>query len=345
MQRCCEYASLHDRYRRSRMTQRADSDKIELHLVRVLHTLIVERNVSRAAMRLGSTQPAVSAQLKRLRELTGDPLLVRSGNGMQPTATALRLLEPAAALLGAAETLFSPRQRADRFEPSEARLVFRIAASDYLDPGFLPALVARLQVAAPLVQLELLPLSAAFDYRAALADGRVDLVVGNWLQPPGELRLGRLVEDEMVCLAADDHPVVRLGDAAWTVERYLACQHVAPTPLHPGARGVVDDHLASLGLQRQLSVRAAHFGLLPLMVARSRLLLTTGRLFCERYLKLLPVRIVRCPVPFPPLVYYQLWHDLSHAAAPLRWLREQVREAARELAGPANPANPASPGD
>ena len=323
------------------MTQRADSDKIELHLVRVLHTLIVERNVSRAAMRLGSTQPAVSAQLKRLRELTGDPLLVRSGNMMQPTATALRLLQPAAALLGAADTLFSPRQRADRFEPADARLVFRVAASDYLDPGFLPALVARLQAAAPLAQLELLPLSGAFDYRAALADGRVDLVIGNWLEPPGELRLGRLVEDEVVCLVAQDHPVARLGDAAWNIERYLACQHVAPTPLHPGARGVVDDHIGSLGLQRQIAVRAAHFGLLPLMVARSRLVLTTGRLFCERYLGVLPVRIMRCPVPFPPLVYYQLWHDLTHAAAPLRWLREQVREAARELTEHAAAGNPA----
>ena len=69
-------------------------DKIELYLIRVLKTLITERSVSRAAMRLQSTQPAVSAQLKKLRTLTGDPLLVRSGNSMAPTDTALRLLEP-----------------------------------------------------------------------------------------------------------------------------------------------------------------------------------------------------------------------------------------------------------
>jgi len=85
------------------MAKRADFDKIELLLVRVLHTLITERSVSRAALRLHSTQPAVSAQLKRLRELTGDPLLVRAGNDMTPTETALQLVGPAANLLHEAE--------------------------------------------------------------------------------------------------------------------------------------------------------------------------------------------------------------------------------------------------
>ena len=80
------------------MTERTGFDKIELHLIRVLQTLITERSVSRAAMRLNSTQPAVSAQLKRLRALTGDPLLVRAGNGMTPTEAALQLLDPATRL-------------------------------------------------------------------------------------------------------------------------------------------------------------------------------------------------------------------------------------------------------
>ena len=68
------------------------------------------------------------------------------------------------------------------------------------------------------------------------------------------------------------------------------------------------------------------------MVAQSLLVLTTGRLFCSRYVDNLPVRIVRCPVPFPDMSYYQLWHDLTHTAAPMRWLREQVREVAQGLA-------------
>src|SRR6185436_763001 len=102
----CVYARRHSSHSASRMAQRADFDKIELYLIRVLHTLITERSVSRAALRLQSTQPAVSAQLRRLRELTGDPLLVRAGNGMTPTATALQLAGPAESLLQDADRLF-----------------------------------------------------------------------------------------------------------------------------------------------------------------------------------------------------------------------------------------------
>ena len=313
------------------MTERAEFDKIELHLIRVLQTLITERSVSRAAMRLNSTQPAVSAQLKRLRALTGDPLLVRAGNGMTPTEAALQLLDPATRLLQDADRLFSPRSRQRGFEPQASTLTFRIAASDYLDPLFLPELVAHLKHAAPQVRLDLLPLSGEFDYRRSLAKGEVDLVIGNWLGPPGELHLGRLMSDEIVCLVAEDHPASRLSARGWSAERYLECEHVAPTPLHAGTPGVIDEHLAALGLKRDVVVRSAHFGIIPVMVAQSLLVLTTGRLFCTRYVDALPVRIVRCPVAFPPLTYYQLWHDLTHASAANRWLREQVREVARNL--------------
>jgi len=314
------------------MAKRADFDKIELLLVRVLHTLITERSVSRAALRLHSTQPAVSAQLKRLRELTGDPLLVRAGNDMTPTETALQLVGPAANLLHEAERLFSPRARSSGFDAAHSEAMFRVAASDYLDPLFLPHLVAELKRAAPGIRLELLPLSSDYDYRRHLATGDVDLVIGNWLEPPGELHLARLLSDEVVCLVAESHPVTRsAGTRAWTAERYLACEHVAPMPLHPGALGVVDDHLLAMGMQRQIVVRASHFSLIPLMVADSLLVLTTGRLFCSRYVETLPVRIVRCPIAFPALTYYQLWHDLTHASSSMRWFREQVREVARHL--------------
>ena len=316
------------------MAQRLDFDKIELYLIRVLKTLITERSVSRAAMRLRSTQPAVSAQLKRLRMLTGDPLLVRAGNNMAPTETALRLLEPATRLLQDADRLFSPRAHQRGFDPAASSTTFRIAASDYLDPLFLPELVAHLKRAAPKVRLELLPLSGEFDYRRSLAAAEVDLVIGNWLKPPEELHLGRLLSDEIVCLVAEHHPLVRTAATrAWSPERYLACEHVAPTPFHANAPGVIDEHLASLGLAREVMVRSAHFGLIPLMVAQSLLVLTTGRLFCSRYVESLPVRIVRCPVPFPPLSYYQLWHDLTQASASGRWLRDQVRDVARNLSG------------
>jgi DNA-binding transcriptional LysR family regulator len=313
------------------MTQRALFDKTELYLIRVLFTVITERSVSRAAMRLATTQPAVSAQLKRLRALVGDPLLVRSGTGMAPTEVALQLLPVAEALLTSAQTLFGGKAAALAFTPKASELEFRIAASDYLDPLFLPALVERLKTEAPQARLTIHALSAEFDYRARLARGEVDLVIGNWLEPPGELHLGRLFSDDIVCLVAADHPAVR-NPRGWTQDTYLDADHVAPTPLAAGTPGVIDDHLAQSGHQRRITVRCPHFALTPLMVARSHLVLTTGRQFCSRYLDSLPVRIVRCPMGFPALTYYQLWHELSHNAASLRWLREQVREVARALA-------------
>jgi len=321
------------------MAKRSDFDTIDLHLIRVLHTLITERSVSRAAMRLASSQPVVSAQLKRLRALTGDPLLVRAGHDMQPTETALQLLDPATRMLHEAERLFSHRARSAPFEVAGSTATFRVAASDYLDPLFLPTLVGHVKRVAPGVKLELMSLSQEFDYRRHLATGDVDLVIGNWLQPPGELHLGRLITDEVVCLVAEDHPAVGRG---WTMQKYLQCEHVAPMPMSPGALGVIDEHLAAAGVQRQIVVRASHFSLIPLMVADSLLVLTTGRLFCSRYVDTLPVRIVRCPVAFPPLNYYQLWHDLTHNASSMRWFREQVREVARQLAARTMPVRRAA---
>jgi DNA-binding transcriptional LysR family regulator len=324
----------HERYIAMRMTPLPDFANIDLHLVKVLHTVIAERSVSRAALKLGSTQPLVSAQLKRLRALTGDALLVRGGTGMVPTDAALALLEPAGRLLREADLLFGSARVGRSFEPQLAEQTLRIAASDYLDPQFLPGVVARLQREAPRLKLEIFPLSSEFDYRQKLATGEVDLVIGNWLKPPEELHLGRLLTDEVVCLVAADHPAVK-SPRSWTEARYLDSDHIAPSPLHAGARGVIDDHLAVQGKARRIAVRTAHFSLAPRMVADSRLVLTTGRQFCQRHLGALPLRIVRCPVSFPPMAYYQLWHDRTHASAALRWLREQVREVAREGAGKA----------
>jgi DNA-binding transcriptional LysR family regulator len=277
---------------------------------------------------------------------------------MVPTDAALGLLAPAERLLQEASALFGPASSGRAFAPKQASHTVRIAASDYLDPLFLPGIVARLQREAPGLSVEIHPLSAEFDYRRSLAAGEVDLVIGNWLRPPGELHLGRLTSDEVVCLVAADHPAAR-NPRAWTEARYLDSDHIAPMPLHAGAPGIIDDHLTQQGKARRITVRTAHFSLAPLMVANSHLVLTTGRQFCQRHVGApgpgcaqpaprggqansgaaqrrlegqLPLRIVRCPVGFPAMAYYQLWHERTHASASARWLREQVRDVARELA-------------
>lgn len=300
-------------------------DKIDLHLIRVLHTVLTERSVSRAALRLGMYQPAVSAALKRLRELAGDPLLVRSGAGMMPTEAGQRMVEPAAAILRAAEGLFSDVRS---FDPRTATRTFRIAASDYFDPLYLPTLVAHIKAEAPLCTVEIYPLSPETHYHAQLANGDIDVVVGNWLQPTDDLHMANLMRDEVVCLVSSKHPAVRRG---WDVTSWLEAEHIAPTATHPGARGIIDAHLDAMGLQRRITARCAHFSAIPAMCASTLLVLTTGRQFCERFRGQLPVEILECPAQLPPLDYYLLWHARSHASDAAAWLRDCLKKVAQSL--------------
>jgi DNA-binding transcriptional LysR family regulator len=309
-------------------------DKIDLQLIRTLHTLLIERSVSKTALRLGQQQPAVSVALKRLRELTGDPILVRSGSGMVPTEVALQMLGPVNSLLQSAEAVFSPDRR---FDPALAHETFRIAASDTLDPLFLPSVMARIKSLAPGCRVEVHALSAQAQYSQDLGQGLIDVVIGNWAQPSEELHRAELFADDVMCLVSSKHPAVRRG---WTQEDWLACEHIAPMPAYPGWRGVIDEHLDRLQLTRHIAARCAHFGLMPRMVASSLLVLTTGRHYCQRFLEG-PVAqhglaLLPCPVAFPKMVYYQLWHERSHASASAKWLREQVKISALNLANPSS---------
>jgi len=137
-----------------------------------------------------------------------------------------------------------------------------------------------------------------------------------------------LFGDEVVCLVSRDHPAVRRG---WDVKSWLEAEHIAPTPTHLGAKGVIEEHLEQLGLQRNIMARCPHFGLIPAMVASSLLVLTTGRQYCERYSEGLPLKILPCPIEFPRMMYYQLWHERSHASNSAKWLRERVKAVAMAL--------------
>ena len=94
---------------------------------------------------------------------------------------------------------------------------------------------------------------------------------------------------------------------------------------------MIDDHLEGLGLSRNITARCPHFGLIPAMVASSLLVLTTGRQYCERFCERLPVKVLECPIPFPRLMYYQLWHERTHASSASKWLRERVKSVAAAL--------------
>jgi DNA-binding transcriptional LysR family regulator len=300
-------------------------DKMDFHLIRVLHTVLTERSVSRAALILGMHQPAVSLALKRLRKIAGDPLLVRAGTIMVPTEVGLRMIAPSADILHAAETLFA---NARGFDPATETNTFRIAASDYLGPQLLPALVSRIRAQAPRATVEIRPLIDRVESYRQLAQGEIDVVLISWFEPTSGLLGAPLFDDEVACMVSSQHPAVREG---WTIESWLACEHVLPLPVSIYSRSLIDQHLDRLGLTRNCVVWCPYFNLIPDMVAQSALVVTGGRRFFARFVDRLPLTVLPCPVEFPRMVHHQVWHQRSDSSGAGRWLREQVHEAAADL--------------
>lgn len=291
-------------------------DPFDTYLLRVLCTLVAERSVSRAAIKLNQSQPAVSAALKRLRGVFGDPLLVRTQTGMAPTERALELVGPAQIALAEIDKLFVEEER---FDPSTTRQAFKIGSPDYVVVTFLSGVVESLRRDAPNATLTLHALGPEYDYERALAEGRLDIVIGNWPEPPAHLHLSPLLDDELVCAMGRDNPLAKKGRL--TTRQYLEAPHVVPLPYSPSQRGVVDTTLASLRVSRNVRVTVPLFSMAPHLLPGSDLLFTTSRHLAEHYAALLPIAILPTPIAFPRMRFYQLWHDRTHHAAGHRWLR------------------------
>jgi DNA-binding transcriptional LysR family regulator len=302
---------------------------LDLHLIRILYLLLVEKNVSRVALKLNQPQPSISASLRKLRELTGDPLLVRGARGMVPTQHGESLLIPAKRILDDTENLFLKKSP---FVPQEEARTFHIAAPDYLDSQFLPNLVALLRRGSPNSRVKIHGLGPGVDYVRLLSDGEMDLVIANWDEPPEHLHMSKLFQDPIICVMRSDCPyALRTGSEDMTLNDYLSLPHVAPTQILPGYHGVIDDFLERQGLQRNVAVESAYFGLIPYMLTQTDLVLTTGRQFVRYYERNMPLKTFTVPVKFPAMRFYQLWHERVHQAPEHKWLREQVSTAAKSL--------------
>lgn len=295
------------------------AEPLDTHLLRVLYLVLQERSVSRAADRLGITQPAVSSALKRLRQITGDELLVRTRNGMTPTERGERLLAPTRAALDAIDSILV---QAEPFAAAATKRVFGVGAPDYFDAFFLSNLIERFRRDAPHARLNVRPLSLDVDFERLLEEGELDVVIGNWPHPPEYLRTTPLFEDEVVCMVGQQHRLAR--KMAISAEEYLAAQHLAPVRYAGGVRGAIDEHLHRLGVKRDIRVSLPYFHVAPYGLIGTDLVFTTGRRFAAYYARFLPIRVLPAPLDFPPLRFYQLWHERTHAAPAARWLREQI---------------------
>jgi len=292
----------------------------DLNLLVTLDVLLAEGSVARAAQRLRLSPSAMSRALARLRETTGDPLLVRAGRGLVPTPRALelrdlvrRLVEEGAAVLRPAEAL----------DLTKLARVFTLRTSEGFVETFGPDLIARVGTEAPAVRLRFVPKPDKDS--APLRDGTVDLetgVVGKATGP--ELRAQALFRDRFVGVVRPEHPLVR---GAVTAARYAAGRHVSVSR-QGRDRGLIDDALKRLGLEREIVTTVAGFAT-ALALARSTDLIASVP---ERHTAALRAGMhsFALPVPLPEITVSLLWHPRLDADPAHRWLRACVRDACAE---------------
>jgi LysR family transcriptional regulator, transcriptional activator of nodD3 and syrA len=293
--------------------------RFDLNLLVALDALLEERNVSKAAARLGLSQPAMSRALGRLRKSFGDQLLVRGQNGYVPTSRAEDLIAPVRRVLQESRALLEP----GAFNPKTARAQFRIITNDHCGFVLLPNLVGAIRVQAPGIDLEVARLNG--ESLEQLASGEADLLVG---RPPAMARAGHLVqlllEEPYVCVLRDDHPALK---GKLTLKDYCAYPHCA-SDAGGLLSGDIDAALTALDQKRRIALRTPDFIAALFIVAGSDLIHTVPRSLAERLAPATGLAIADLPFKIAPAPIGQIWHERHQTDPAHAWLRAQVKQNA-----------------
>lgn len=294
---------------------------IDLNLLVTLETLLTERSVTRAAGRLHLSQPSVSVQLRKLREIFADPLLSLAPGGMLPTARAQALLPQ---IRSALDQVRSVVARSAPFDPKTAQLTWQIAAADYAEYAIVLPLLAKLRRSAPGIRISLRHAAHAKMYRQ-LENGAIDLALLALDAPPDHLHHRVLYKEDYVLVARKKHPALK---RKLTLDAFARLEYAIVSPEGGGFKGVTDTILESRGRKRQVVLSTQHFLFVPDVVARTDVVAVAPlRLVKDRTDRL---QILAPPVPIPSYEMGMIWHDRSHADPAHIWLREQIALAAAE---------------
>lgn len=304
----------------------ADLARVDLNLLVVLHMLLRTRSVTKAAERLGISQPAVSRSLAKLRLLFNDRLMVKDAQGMSPTRRAEALSEPLALLLeGIEDFLLEPR-----FDPAASDRVFRIATTDYGALAMLPSLAPRLARDAPKAGIEIIPVSQ--DVFRLLTEGQVDVLFYSDNPVPGSFRMRELFLERFVSLVRSGHPLVeadKLAENEISLEAFAACSHVLVT-IFGGPTGPVDKELARHGLKRHIAVWVPYFATGAAIAASSDLIVTMPSRVARRLARPLGLVELKTVPLIEPWGYRMLWHERTHGDLGAAWFRRLIAESVRE---------------
>ena len=290
--------------------------RLDFNLLVTLDVLLAEGNVTRAAQRLQLSASAMSRALARLRETTGDPLLVRAGRGLVPTPRALELRERVRQLVQDGEAVLRP---AEKLNLKRIERIFTLRTSEGFVENFGPDLITRVGEEAPGVRLRFV--QKPNKDSAPLRDGTVDLetgVVEKTTAP--ELRVQILFRDRYIGVVRKGHP---LSKGKITPSRYAAGRHICVS--REGLdRGPIDEALNPLGLEREIVTIVGGFST-ALGLARASDLIASVP---ERHTGNLRAGMHSFPLPvsMPEFTVSLLWHPRLDADQAHRWLRGHVRD-------------------
>ena len=305
---------------------------LDLNLLRVFDEVMAERSLTRAAHKLSLTQPAVSNAMRRLREAVGDELLVRSGQGVEPTARAMALWPPVREALAQLQESLAP----GRFDPATATSTFVLAMADATAATLVPALVEILEREAPGVAIRVLPLTTR-DPRQLLDDEAADMAVGYFPAVLADLTARaqsgdavafesrRLYDGEYVCVMRQGHP---LAHAPLTLDAYCEARHMLVS-FSGRAFGFIDEALASLGRERKVVITVNQFFTAGRVVCGSDLLTVLPRHFVP-VTGIADALVQRAlPLNVPPVHVDALWRRRGPQQTAITWLLQALARSSQ----------------
>ena len=292
-----------------------DSD-LKLRDLRVLEVMLAERSLTRAALRLDTTQPALSKALARLRAHFADPLLVRSGQTMLPTPKGADMLSPVRELLRAAGAIGN----AGPFDPASSSRKFRLIVSDVGMVLFLPALTARLAASGSKLKIEAVPLDS-HQFEARLASGEADLALGAHARTPQDLRRQLLYTDGYLSVVRRDHP--RRRHLARIAE-FRSAQHIVVTASETGhaAHRIAQQTVENAVAAERVLLRLPSFNAAALVAAETDGVATLPANLAISLRERLQLATFKPPVTMPSISVAQYWHARYHQDTGHRWLRQ-----------------------
>lgn len=297
-------------------------NQIDLNLLHIFEAVMMELNVSRAAIRLNMTQPAVSHALRRLRRITNDDLFLKVPSGVSPTPKALELWEPIREGLVHIRKALSP----PTFDPASSTQTFTLAAADYTAALFLPKLVPILAQTAPNINIRIVP-NTNINAAKLLEQSEIDLAIGRFYRSTARLRVQEAMGDRYVCIMRKGHPI---SGKKLTLKQYIKADHLLVT-LTGEATGFIDEQLREMDLSRRIALTVNQFMLVPELVAGSNLISAMPLRMVERSPVQADLHITELPIKIAPAILQMMWHERNQGDPAHEWLRIRLLEIAQGL--------------